>query len=373
MRIGFIEDTHLRGGTQLWVLDAIDYYVRRGDSVILLAPRRSWIALAGARLGAHVFTYDYDRIVEWPEDYQKTWIKALRNMEVAVTTVHPPRKKFHCAVYAAACIKLAGLPTYLITKTGTVVHEYKREFYVPDESIHHAVIAISAFTKKYLINHYRIPRNKVTQIYQGVDLAVFNPHRYDAQASREIFRISPDARPVVGCIGTFEERKGQRLLIQAFAAFLKRFPHAYLLLVGEGPDESAYRQLIKRLGIGHAVSIVPFTAESAALYRCLNILVLPSIEREGLPNVVLEAMAMNIPVIATRIAGIPEVVKHRKTGMLITPKKVNLITRSLLTLWGNEKLYTAVRGQAADFIRHRMDKEKQFKRFRGYFRKVSSI
>jgi glycosyltransferase involved in cell wall biosynthesis len=368
MRIGFIEDTHLRGGTQLWVLDAIDYYVSHGDDVYLIAPRKSWIALAGKRLGARVSTYDYEGIVERPEDYQKTWVKALRNMDVVVATVHPPRKNFHCVKYAAACIKFAEISTYLIAKTGTVVPQYKREFYVPDPTINHAVIAISAFTKKYLINHYKISARKVSLIYQGVDLAAYNPHRYDADACRKLLHVGPTDEPVIGCIGSFEGRKGQKLLIEAFAPFLKRYPHSRLVLVGEGPDEASYRPFAKKHGVDQALTIVPFTAESAGLYRSLNMLVLPSIEKEGLPNVILEAMAMNVPVIATRLAGIPEVIRHRKTGMLITPKKVSLITRSLFDLWQNERLYLSVKERAADFIDARMDKDKQFRRFREHFR-----
>jgi len=154
MNIGFIEDTHFRGGTQIWVTEANRYFLERGETVTVLAPDGSWVANECRNDGANVATYDYDHVVAKEESNREIWAEALSICDVAVCTVHPPRYSFHCSVFAGQCIKEYGLNTVLIPKTGTIVPTYKREFYLPNESIRSTVIAITDFTRKYLLETY---------------------------------------------------------------------------------------------------------------------------------------------------------------------------------------------------------------------------
>ena len=133
MRIGFIEDTHLRGGTQIWVTEAVEKFVEAGEEVKLIAPAGSFVAEESAASGAEVFTYDWDDISKNGSAYRDSWERGLAAMDVAVCTVHPPRDGFHCSVFAGGILAESGLKTVLIPKTGTIVPEYKREFYIPDD------------------------------------------------------------------------------------------------------------------------------------------------------------------------------------------------------------------------------------------------
>jgi len=135
MNIGFIEDTPLRGGTQIWVTEANRYFLKKGEKVTVLAPEGSWVANECKKDGANVFTYDYKEVVSKDELNKIAWAAGLKECDVAVCTVHPPRDSFHCSVFAAECIKEYAIDTILIPKSGTIVPEYKREFYLPDESI----------------------------------------------------------------------------------------------------------------------------------------------------------------------------------------------------------------------------------------------
>ena len=125
MHICFIEDTHFHGGTQIWVTEANRAFLASGESVTLLAPHRSWIVDQCAKTSARIVTYDWDEVVYEGGQAMDAWTSALNPCDVAVCTVHPPRKDFHCSVFAAKCIKQARLKTHLIPKTGTIVPEYK--------------------------------------------------------------------------------------------------------------------------------------------------------------------------------------------------------------------------------------------------------
>ena len=113
MNIGFIEDTPLRGGTQIWVTEAAQYFLNKGENVILLAPEGSWVAEICRQIGADVNTYDYEKVVSEDPESKYIWTETLKLCDVAICTVHPPRQDFHCSVFAGTCINDAGLKTIL--------------------------------------------------------------------------------------------------------------------------------------------------------------------------------------------------------------------------------------------------------------------
>ena len=326
MNIGFIEDTHLRGGSQIWVMEANRYFLEQGETVTVLAPEGSWVANECRKDGAQVVTYDYDQIVSKDESAKNIWAKALCTCDVAICTVHPPRNSFHCAMFAGECIKEYGLNTVLITKTGTIVPEYLREFYLPEESIYSTVIAITDFTRQYLLDTYKIPIEKTDLIYQGTEVELFTTDPARKAEAYKRYQIPEHSIPVLGCVGTLEERKGQIVLLDSIAQLVQgTLPDVHLILVGEGPDEHMLEEKVHTMGLDKHVSFFPFTREPMFVFERIDALILPSLYKEGLPNVLLEAMSMKIPVISSRLAGVPEIVEDEKTGYLVEPGDSKLL------------------------------------------------
>ncbi len=122
------------------------------------------------------------------------------------------------------------------------------------------------------------------------------------------------------CVGRLSAEKGHIGLIEAFALLRARRITARLSLVGDGPERARIEQAIKSLGVGDAVRMAGRLGEDETLREIArsDVLVLPSL-MEGLPIVLMEAMAMGVPVIAARIAGIPELIEDGKEGLLFTP------------------------------------------------------
>jgi glycosyltransferase involved in cell wall biosynthesis len=369
MHIGFIEDTHLHGGTQIWVTEACRHFLGRGDGVTLLAPQGSWVAEQCARTDARVVAYDWDAVVNQDEHNQRIWTDALSGCDVAVCTVHPPRKGFQCSVFAARCIKEAQLETHFIAKTGTAVPTYRREFYLPDESIQSSVIAIADFTRKYLIGTYNIPASMVTLIYQGTDIQRF---RSSEQTLAEAFRRYPlpwNAAPALGCVGSFEARKGQTVLLEAVSRLVAGpLPHLHLLLVGDGPDEEKLKARVKELGLEERVHFFSFTGQPEYVFERVDITALPSLHKEGLPNVLLESMAMKVPVVASNLGGVPEAILEGETGYLVEPGDSEQLSQAIHRLWSDPSAYRRVSERARRLVEEKFDKERQFKCFRAYFR-----
>ena len=372
MNIGFIEDTNLRGGTQIWVVEANKLFLDQGEETTILAPAGSFVAEECKKAGAQAFTYDYEKVVLKNAKNKKIWTEALEACDVAVCTVHPPRDSFHCSVFAGECIKENNIDTILIPKTGTIVPEYKREFYLPDKSIRSNVIAITDFTHKYLVDSYQIPDDLTELIYQGTDVKRFTANEERKRDSFKRYPLPENASPVLGNVGMFEERKGQVVLLEAVSRLIKDpFPNLHLILVGEGPDEQMLKNKVREMGLDGNVTFFPFTREPMYVFERIDILVLSSLYKEGLPNVLLEAMSMKVPVVSSKMAGVPEIVKDGETGYMVEPGKSDQLTEAISKLWSDKAAYKKMSENGRKLMEENFNKEVQFTKFLDYFHRIT--
>ncbi len=135
------------------------------------------------------------------------------------------------------------------------------------------------------------------------------------------------------CVGRLTRNKGQHVLMEACALLRDRNRLFHLTMAGDGEDRPSLEQLVHRLGLVHHVTFTGALGQDAvkALYRETDLFVLPSFA-EGVPVVLMEAMAMEIPVISTRIAGIPELITSETDGLLVPPADARLLTEAILRL-----------------------------------------
>ena len=155
------------------------------------------------------------------------------------------------------------------------------------------------------------------------------PHEWDklriVRCGLELDRLPPRREPSdrtirIVCVGRLSPEKGIAGLLQAFAMLGPTAASARLILVGDGPEQFALNAMAQNLGVAEAVTFRGRLPEQATLEEIAqsDILVLPSF-MEGLPIVLMEAMALRLPVIASRVAGIPELVQDGVNGLLFTP------------------------------------------------------
>jgi glycosyltransferase involved in cell wall biosynthesis len=368
LHICFIEDTHLHGGTQIWVTEAARAFLNRGESVTVLAPKDSWVVNQCADTNVRIVTYDWDEVVQEGKESLQAWTTALEPCDVAVCTVHPPRHGFHCSVFAAKAIKAAGLKTHLLPKSGTIVPDYLREFYLPDESINSSVIAIADFTRRYLVETYKIPEEKTALIYQGTEVDRFTSSDEGRVQATTVYPLPEIAEPILGSIGSFEHRKGHPFLFNAFQKLVSNsLPNAHLMLVGDGPDEEMLRGLVNEMGLAQQVSFFSFTKQPELVFERIDITVMSSLYKEGLPNVLLESMSMGVPVVSTNLGGVPEVVIDGETGYMVTPGDVEGLAAGIHKLWSDQSAYKLMGENAREMMKEYFDKEIQFDRFLEYF------
>jgi glycosyltransferase involved in cell wall biosynthesis len=190
------------------------------------------------------------------------------------------------------------------------------------------LIAVSSAIRDHLVRG-GIPADKVVVITNGIDLA-----RYTVQAVAEAkAALGVPAAPRVGAVGRLSLEKGQDVLLRAWPAVLHAYPHARLVLVGDGKMAAPWRALADELGIAASVEWTGFLADPRVQMAACDAIAVPS-RKEGLGLAAVEALALGRPVAASGVGGLCEVVTP-DTGLLVPPDDpaalAEAITRLLAT------------------------------------------
>ena len=190
------------------------------------------------------------------------------------------------------------------------------------------------------------PADRLHVMRNGVDLQRFQPQ--PQEASRSALGLS--GSPILLSVGYLIERKGHHLLLQAMPEILKHYPHARLVVVGDGDMRGALLQLARDLQIEAHVTFAGAIAQAELKhwYSAADVFVLAS-SREGWANVLLESMACGTPVVATRIWGTPEVVTDERVGLLVDHRNAEAIAAAVSRLLAHPPDRSQVRSYAEGY------------------------
>jgi glycosyltransferase involved in cell wall biosynthesis len=203
------------------------------------------------------------------------------------------------------------------------------------------ILANSENTRKEA-EKFGVPASKIITIHQGVDLDKLKVKEQRKIQLQEVLNIRGK---LLLTAGRLVERKGIPYLLLAMKEVVKQFPRVKLVIVGDGPEKLHLIRLASELGIKEKVVFTGFVSNQdlACLYSLADIFVLPSIvdskgDTEGLGVVLLEAMAMEKPVIGTNVGGIPDVITDKVTGFLVSQKDPQALAEKICMLLTDKKL-----------------------------------
>jgi glycosyltransferase involved in cell wall biosynthesis len=233
-------------------------------------------------------------------------------------------------------------------------------------------IANSVGGRDYVEQAWSIPRKQLEAIYNGVDLAIFDPTSVQRHALRKEFNIPDDATDV-SMIARISPEKGQGLLLDAAQHVLVNIPNTYFVIVGESTSDEYHRTLMSKLSniSGHDhILFVGFRNDVPNVLADTDVLVLPS-SQEGLPNVALEALAMKTPVIASDVCATNEAVKDGVNGFLLkTPIDATELAAKLETLLSDNQLRTTMGERGRNLIEEQFNLENNIKEYEAAFTRL---
>ena len=211
-----------------------------------------------------------------------------------------------------------------------------------------------------------LPRHKLVAIENGLPF----PEATERRITEARLRLDlPVDRTILAVIGRFSTQKNHAGFLEAFARVRARYPGLLVLFIGEGELEGAVRERVDALDLGEAVRFLGQRRDVPAILEALDLLVVPSLW-EGLPNVMLEAMAAHVPVVATAVGGIPDVLTDGTTGIVCQPFPESLTDAMDRALSHPEEMSRMAQAASA-LIRARYDIRNTARRYTGFYRNLA--
>ena len=197
-----------------------------------------------------------------------------------------------------------------------------------------AMVAISSATRLALARYEFMPRSRIRVVYNGIE--ALKPEADAVRLLRRTLDI-PDTAFVVGTVSRLDPIKNQAMMLRAFARFLENCPHAWLVVVGDGPERDNLETLASQLDISHRVSFTGFINNPVNHLALMDVFLLSS-HSEGTSMTLLEAMSLGIPVVVTSVGGNPEIVTEGTNGLLTPSDDERAFAMAMTGLWQDPKL-----------------------------------
>lgn len=232
------------------------------------------------------------------------------------------------------------------------------------------IIAVSSNVAEVL-KRSGYKRSIVTHVHNGIDLSNVNASR-SPQTVRGTLGLA-DGAVVIGTTGRLSPVKGHEYLVRAARFIVEREPRARFVFVGTGPLKRELQALAVDLGVGGACRFVdPGTLDASVydLMAAMDVFVLPSLS-EGIPMALLEAMALERPVIATRVGGVPEMIVDRSNGLLVRPQDDRALASACLTLADDRQLAGTLARRGRQVVEQRFSAATNCERVLGVYQAVA--
>jgi glycosyltransferase involved in cell wall biosynthesis len=270
---------------------------------------------------------------------------------------------------SAALLATRGLRIPVVGYRGTVGHLFRWDptswlTYFHPRLAH--IVCVSEAVRRYLVADRHLPAERVSRIYKGHDPAWYAGLAPDAP-------LPPAAAGTltVGFVGRIRPVKGVRYLLDALRWIPPDEP-VRIVLIGAISDPAVRRQLGDPALRGRVLELGHRTDAAALIGQC-DVLAMPSVAREGLPRAVVEAMSQGVPVVASRVGGLPEVVADGRTGLIVPPRDARALAEALRRLRGDAAFRAALGAAGRVRVEEDFHVGRSIAAFEALFRRLSAV
>jgi len=292
--------------------------------------------------------------------------KLCKEHEIDIIHAHLQKSIISCLLAGFLCdAKIIIHEHGPIFRRGTgFIYRFLLKLLAPKASV---AIANSQATMAALKQTAGFAEESIHIVSNFVDFARFDHTLYDRDKARDTLGIAEN-KTVVGFVGRLDSCKGVDLLVKAAAILCKKDQRYHFVIVGEGTQRKQLEQLVLRLGLKEKFIFTGLCKNPAEVIRAFNIAVVPS-RREAFGIAAIEFMRMKIPVIASAVGGLVEVVQHKKTGLLLDSLNAENIAEAVSTLAQENSLRESLVENAEVFSR-KFDGAEQLKQITSLYEKL---
>lgn len=251
-------------------------------------------------------------------------VRRLRHLRPDVVGIHSG-----AWLKGARAAKVAGVPRIVHTMHGRPEERHWHDGLVSRCAGRWTsrIVVVSEELRHYAVHDLRLPDAKLDVILNGVNTVRFRPGQ-SSGVLRGQLGLGPDAR-LIGAVGRLDPVKDHATLLRAMVLVRAAVPAAHLAIVGDGALRGHLEQLAGSLGVGDAVSFCGLSADTAQVYRDIDLFVLSSL-REGTSMSLLEAASSGVPCVATDVGGTPIVLDGGRGGSLVMPGDARMLADAVI-------------------------------------------
>lgn len=342
------------GGAERVLLETARYQAAEGHEVNVCSLRPGGPLEAAVREVCPVFTANMGHALT----PQVVWRLARLMRRGDYDIAHSYLYQANLVTRVAA--RLAGVPVNISSVRCSYTWLNWKHFAVDRWTAHLAdcITSVSEATRQFSIKREGLPAARIVTLPNGIDVSRFAA--IDCQAARTTLREALGYGPdelVVCTTGRLHEQKGHTYLFQAAEQLKEQYPHLRLLVIGDGPQRAALEAECRVRGLAGMVTFLGMRKDVPELLAASDLFAFPSLY-EGMPNAVLEAMAMSLPVVASTADGTVEIIEHEQHGLLVPPGDTSALKDALARLMAD----AALRRQFAEAGHRRVVEEFTFQK-----------
>jgi glycosyltransferase involved in cell wall biosynthesis len=322
--------------------------------------------------GIRIFDFSAVNITErigvpYPIPYIQAY-KTFANVIKRCDLVHAHGHVYMSSYLAGKIAKKYGKPfiltqhnTFIDYQSGLNIVEHLNDLTIGKAVLKDAdrIVVVSNKTKEY-VHKLGADKSKTSVIYNGVDIDYFHPT--NKVVSRKILDL-PKNQKIILSVRRLVYKNGLDTLIESVPYVTRDHPDALFVVAGKGPSKTLIEDRIKESGIENNIKLTGFLPHELLpiYYNAADYFLLPSASGEGLPLVLLEAMACRLPVISTTVGGTPEIIEHMKNGVLVPPRNPEAMALKMSELLSNEALGPAIGKEARKIVENRFTWEENLR------------
>jgi glycosyltransferase involved in cell wall biosynthesis len=293
--------------------------------------------------------------------------------ESSVDIVHT--HDFYSGIYGIIGGRLAGGRVHVVHGEHGMILKDSRRRHIFGGLVYrlaHKHILVSRDLEVFM-NRLGITPSKTVTILNGVDLDKFSSKRnlHDLKNKKKELGLPGTAR-LIGCIGTFSEKKGHRYLISAMKRIYDLMTDVHLVMIGDGPLGNNLRNQALELGLLERVHFIESRDDLDEVYPIFDIFAFPSLWGEGIANVLLEAMASGVPIVATNIRGNNELLRDDETALLASPESEEALSHNVMSLLSDSERSLRLSQAARRYVEQHFSLERMVNQYADIYRDLVS-
>jgi glycosyltransferase involved in cell wall biosynthesis len=227
------------------------------------------------------------------------------------------------------------------------------------------IVTGGELTRRGLVDRDGLDAGRVHAFPIGIDVNEFSPAT-PAHDLRAELKIEPSRR-LVGIISYLRAYKGHEYFIEAAARVLAHRRDVVFLIVGEGPLEKVLRDLIAARKIGDGIRMLGFRDDVLNVFRSLDVFVIPTVEADTIPQVLMQALAVGLPVISTTVGSIPDVLADGATGFIVPPRDVGRLAERIERLLDDATAAAEMGRRGCRLVRERYSLDAMLTKLEGVY------